>query len=279
MATVSAESVRSGSSRPRSALWKAVALPAEHGSWGLVGEPVALGLLVAFSPAALLVGVGSFAGFLAHRPLKLLYGDRRRGRRYPRTVLAGRFAAGFALAALACFGGALALAGPGLLVPLALASPLAAVFLLFDLKPGRSWQAELAAPAAFASASASMVLASGWALAAALALWAVMVARSVPSVLYVRERVRFERNGALRGGVAALAVLAHLAVLAGIWVLAGAELLPLLAVGALGLLTVRALHGLSPVRFGRTARAVGFQEIAWGVGTVLLVAAGFWTGV
>lgn len=279
MPRASTESSRSPALRPRAVPWKAVALPAEHGSWGLVGEPVVLGLLVAWSPAALLVGVGSFAGFLAHRPLKLLYGDRKRGRRYPRTVLAERFAAVFALVALACFAGALALAGPGLLVPLALASPLAAAFLLFDLKPGRSWQAELAAPAAFASATASMASASGWALPAAFALWAVMAGRSLPTVLYVRERVRFERNGGLRVPVAVLAVGAHLAALAGIWGLARADLLPLLAVGMIGLLTLRALHGLSAIRFGRTARSVGFQEIGWGVGTVLLVAAGFWTGL
>jgi len=256
--------------------WRSVALPAEHGSWGLVAEPVLLGLLVAFSPVALLVGLGSFAGFLAHRPLKLAYGDHRRGRRYPRTALAELFATGFAVLAVACFGGAVALAGTGLALPLVLALPLAAAFLIYDLRPGRSWQAELAAPAAFASAVAAMALGSGWSLGPALALWAAMAARSVPTVLYVRERVRLERSGALRASVALAAVGGHAVALAAVLMLGQAALLPGLAVLAFVLLTLRTLHGLSPVRSGHTARSVGFQEIAWGVLTVVLVVVGFW---
>ncbi|MFP3942061.1 MAG: YwiC-like family protein, partial [Thermoanaerobaculia bacterium] len=66
--------------------WRAVALPPEHGSWGLVGEPVVLGLLVAPGWAPFLVGLAAFAAFLAYRPAKLAWGDLRRGRRYPRTA-------------------------------------------------------------------------------------------------------------------------------------------------------------------------------------------------
>lgn len=254
-------------------------LPAEHGSWGLVGEPVVLGLLVAFSPAGLLVALGSFAGFLVHRPAKLAGGDRRKGRRYPRTVLAERFAAAFGLGGAASLAGALALAGPALLLPFALALPLAALFVVYDLRPGRSWQAELAAPAAFASAAAAIALASGWSAPAALALWAVMVCRSVPSVLYVRERVRLERNGTLRPKVLRATAIAHAASIVLAAALVAAELLPVLALVAVAVLAARAGHGLTWMRFGRTARAVGFQEIGWGAVTVLLVAMGYWTGV
>ena len=262
-----------GSNRIRQ--WKAVALPAEHGSWGLVGEPVLLGLLVAPSPAGLLVGLGSFAGFLAHRPLKLAVGDRRKGRRYPRTVSAERFAAAFAALAAACFMAAVALAGPGLLVPLLAALPLAVTFLVYDLRPGRSWQAELAAPAAFASSCAAMVVASGWTVPAAFALWAALAARGVPTVLYVRERVRLERTGYLRPPAVAWAAALHLAALVGVIVLVKAGWLPALAAVAVALLMLRAVHGLTPWRAGRTARSVGFQELAWGAVTVLLLAAGY----
>ena len=254
-------------------------LPAEHGSWGLVGEPVVLGLLVAPSPAGVLVALGSFAGFLAHRPLKTAWGDYRRSRRYPRTALAERFGLGFGLAALACFAGALALAGPGFLLPLGLALPLALAFLVYDLRPGRTWQAELAAPAAFASAAAAIAVASGWGVPAALALWAVMVCRSVPSVLYVRRRLRLERGEAARPAVSWAAGTAHAASIAAAAALVVAGLLPALALVAVALLALRAVHGLTPARFGRTARAVGFQEIGWGVVTVLLVAGGYWTGI
>lgn len=265
--------------RPSFRQWKAVALPAEHGSWGLVGEPVFLGLLVAFSPAALLVGLGSFAGFLAHRPLKIAYGDRRRGRRYPRTVLAERFAAAFASVAVGCFLGALALAGPALLVPLAAAVPLATVFLLYDLRPGRTWQEELAAPAAFSSACAAMAAASGWTLPAAFALWGVLAARGVPTVLYVRERVRLERTASLDRRVAVATAVFHLVALCGVIALVRAGLLPALAAVAVALLALRAAHGLTLWRGGRTARSVGFQELAWGATTVVAVVVGFWAGL
>ena len=60
--------------------------------------------------------------------------------------------------------------------------------------------------------------------------------------------------------------------------LVAAGWLPSLAALAVALLAVRAGWGLSTVRRRSTPRAIGFTEIAWGVATVLLVAAGFWTG-
>jgi hypothetical protein len=267
--------------------WQAVALPPEHGSWGLVGEPVALGLLVALAWASLLVGVGAFAGFLAYRPAKLAWGDLRRGRRYPRTALALRFAAAFGLGACLALAGALLLdrapAGPGWLLPFALAAPFAVVFVVYDLRPGRSWQGEVAAPVAFAATAAAMAWAGGLPPAVALSLWAVMSARSVPSVLYVRERLRLERGrdpdeARREPARPAPAVAAHLAGLGAVAVLAAAGWLPWLAVLAVGLLLARAAWGLSALRRPATPRAVGFGEIAWGVVTVALVAAGWWAG-
>ncbi|HLE85674.1 MAG TPA: YwiC-like family protein [Thermoanaerobaculia bacterium] len=259
--------------RPAGARWQAVALPPEHGSWGLVGEPVVLGLLVAPAWASLLVGVGAFAGFLAYRPAKLVWGDLRRRKRYPRTALAVRLAAGFALAAALALAGAWSLAGAGWLLPFVLAAPFGIAFVAYDLRPGRFWQAELAAPVAFAATAAAMALAGGLAPAVALSLWAVMAARSVPSVLYVRERLRLERGEPARR---ALAVAAHGVALATVVLLAAAGWLPWLAASAVALLLARAAWGLSRHRRPATARAVGFGEIAWGVVTVLLVAAGFW---
>jgi hypothetical protein len=234
---------------------------------------VVLGLLVAPAWASLLVGVGAFAGFLAYRPAKLAWGDLRRRKRYPRTALAVRLAAGFALAAVLALAGAWSLAGAGWLLPFVLAAPFGLAFAAYDLRPGRSWQAELAAPVAFAATAAAMALAGGLPPAVALSLWAVMAARSVPSVLYVRERLRLERGEPARR---ALAVAAHGVALATVVLLAAAGWLPWLAASAVALLLARAAWGLSRHRRPATARAVGFGEIAWGVVTVLLVAAGFW---
>ncbi|HEX6199905.1 MAG TPA: prenyltransferase, partial [Thermoanaerobaculia bacterium] len=210
----------------------------------------------------------------------------RRGRRYPRTALALRLAAAFGLVACLALAGALFLgraAGPGWLLPFALAAPFGVVFVVYDLRPGRSWQAEVAAPVAFAATAAAMAWAGGLPPAVALALWAVMAARSVPAVLYVRERLRLERGrdpGDARGEPArpARAVAAHLAGLAAVAALVAAGWLPWLAAAAVGLLLARAAWGLSALRRPATPRAIGFGEIAWGVVTVALVAAGWWAG-
>ena len=72
--------VTSASANPR-APWKAVALPAEHGGWGLTLEPCLLGVLVAPSLAGAALAAATFLAFLVRTPLKLAVVDRRRGRR------------------------------------------------------------------------------------------------------------------------------------------------------------------------------------------------------
>ncbi len=42
-----------------------IALPVEHGGWGLLFEPIVLGLLLAPSPAGLFISLGATGAFLA----------------------------------------------------------------------------------------------------------------------------------------------------------------------------------------------------------------------
>jgi hypothetical protein len=72
--------------------WRAVAMPSEHGGWGLTLEPVLLGLVVAWSGAGVALGVAAFAAFLVRTPLKLVAVDLRRGRWLDRSRLALRIA-------------------------------------------------------------------------------------------------------------------------------------------------------------------------------------------
>ncbi len=51
-----------------------IALPAEHGGWGLLFEPIVLGLLLAPSLAGLLLSVAATGAFLARHPFKLAIG-------------------------------------------------------------------------------------------------------------------------------------------------------------------------------------------------------------
>jgi YwiC-like protein len=103
---------------------KAKALPVEHGGWGISLEPVLLGLLVAPSPAGLWLALATLGAFLARRPLKIVAGDRRRGREFARTPVARRFVLLYGAVALACFV-LLVLNVPNYLFlwPLALAAP------------------------------------------------------------------------------------------------------------------------------------------------------------
>jgi hypothetical protein len=69
---------------------RAVALPTEHGGWGLTAEPALLGLLVSPSVAGVALGLGALVAFLARTPLRVVLVDRWRGRDLDRTRLARR---------------------------------------------------------------------------------------------------------------------------------------------------------------------------------------------
>ncbi len=252
-------------------------LPTEHGAWGFLAEPIALGLLVAFSRAGALVALATAAGFLVRQPLKLWLSDRRRGKRYPRTAAAERAMALLGLVGAAAAAGALALGGGRLLIPMALAAPPAVLMLAFDLRNrGRAWVAELAAPIALTSTVAALALGGGWALFPALGLWGLMVARAAPSVLYVRARLRLERGqAAAPGPVEGAQAVGLLGTLA----LAAFGLVPWLGFAAVAVLTARAFYGLSAIRRPATARQVGVREILWGAFTVALAAAGVFAGI
>ena len=56
---------------------KTIALPAEHGGWGLLFEPIALGLLVAPSIAGLYLALSAVGFFLARHPLALVVLNRK----------------------------------------------------------------------------------------------------------------------------------------------------------------------------------------------------------
>lgn len=253
--------------------WRAVALPAEHGSWSLVLEPIVLGLLVAPSWAGLFMAVAGFFTFLLQRPFKIAITDYQRGRQYARTPLARRAVLIYGCIATAALFTAVALGGWALLWPLLAAVPLLLIYVFYDRRRGRQWQAELAGPAAFAAISAMIALAGGWPPAPALALWGAMAARSVPAVLYVRARLRLAKS---KPAAASPAILAHVLALALVLSLAWLRLLPALAVVPFILLLLRALLGLSPWRLALRTQTLGWLEVLFGFLTVLLIAAGYW---
>lgn len=51
---------------------KTVAIPAEHGGWGFLCEPLILGLLIAPSLAGIGIVLMMAAAFLLHQPFKIV---------------------------------------------------------------------------------------------------------------------------------------------------------------------------------------------------------------
>jgi len=261
-------------SRPR---LRSIALPTEHGGWGFLIEPLLLGLGVALSAAGGWLGLATLGGFLARHPLKLAWGDRRRGRYYPRTLWAERFALLYSLVALAAFALALRSARSAFWVPLILGAPFALVQIYSDIQNrGRQWISEVSGAIALGTVASAIAMAGGWSLGDALVLWWIQIARAITSISYVRARLRLERQEPAD-------VLSswgmHLAALIVLAALSYAGRAPWLAAVAMGIQLARALKGLSPYRRPARPQAIGFGEIAFGLINATLVVVGYAFGL
>ena len=248
-------------------------VPAEHGAWSFVLEPIALGLLAAPSRAGAMLGLAAIAVFLARQPLKLGLADRARGRTYPRTFVALRLAAAGLVAAILLAGVAWTSTPFPWWAPVTAALPIAAVQLLYDVRrEGRGLVAELAGPVAAAASAPAIAAAAGWRPAAWLALWALMAAKGLSATIYVRTRLRLERGEMVRPSAA---VAAHLVAVALALGLAAYGLAPRLAGVAFTFLLVRAAWGLSEPRRPAVPQRVGLTEALVGAAFVVTVAAGY----
>ena len=177
-------------------LWRQVAVPAEHGGWGLTLEPVLLGLLVAWSWSGLALGVAAFAAFLARTPLKLAMVDRRRDRSLDRTRLAAVIAAAEVSLIAALAVSAFRSAGARWMIPVAIAAPLVGVEWWFDVRSrGRRLLPELCGAVGIAASAAVIVIAGGGGARLAAAMWLVLAARSVAAIPFARVQIFRLRRG------------------------------------------------------------------------------------
>jgi YwiC-like protein len=261
--------------RRRSPL-KAVALPSEHGGWGLTGEPVLLGLLVAPSVAGVALGMAAALAFTARTPIKVVMVDRWRGRRLPRTALAARVAAAELALLVGCVAVAFATADGAFWVPLALAAPLVGVELWFDMRSrSRRLVPELAGSVGIASVAAAIVLAAGDAGGAdrgarlAVGLWLVVAARAVATLPFVRLQLARAKGHPARVACSDAAQAAGLA-LGVVAVL----LDPRLVAGLAALAMVAAIDLVGARRPPPPAVVLGLRQLALGLGVVAATAAG-----
>ena len=80
---------------------RVLALPPEHGCWGLLLEPIVIGLVAAPSRAGALIALAATGVFLSRQPLKVLLNDVAAGRRAARTYTAALLAVSYLAAAAA----------------------------------------------------------------------------------------------------------------------------------------------------------------------------------
>jgi len=260
--------------RDRGGRWQTIALPNEHGGWSFVGEPILLGLLLAPTWGGVALATAAVAAFLLRHPLRIVLRAREVS---PRVRAARRFivAYGVLLAAAAVVAAVLA-PSLGVLIPIGLSAPLLLVQLGYDARGrSRDAMAELAGAAATGAFAAGMVLFAGWSLALALGVWSALAMKGLATVLYVRARLRLQRDAPVSRS---LPVIAHVVGALVLWVETIGGVTPWTAPVGMGLLTLRAMAGLSRTSGRRPAKVVGLQELAFGVGYVLLVALGYRVG-
>lgn len=257
--------------KPAPVRWRQLLLPSEHGSWAFAFEPVLLGLLVAFSPAALCVTLAVALGFIARKPAKYAFSSAA-GAAALRPV-ARRVLPVLLLGSAAALASAVAASRWQILIPLLAALPGAVVFARQEQAGQvRSLAAELVATALCSLPLLSIALAAGKPLPDALALGAVSLGRAWPSLLFVRARLRTARGG--RGHHASAIVAQILAPLA-LAALAHRQLLPPGIVPINLALSLRAgFFLLSPVP-RLTAKQLGIAEVAWGLFYTLACAAAY----
>lgn len=254
------------SPRPRPLPLRPLALPSEHGGWGFLFEPIVLGLAVRPSLPGSLAALAFIFGFLSRHPLKLALQDLLRGRSYPRTRWCWLFASAYALAGVAALAFAVALRGWTIVIPIGLVVPLGIMQLLHDANnQSRALIAELGGSVAMSSSAAAIALAGGMRILPAFALAGIIVARSIPSIVFVRTLLQ-RAHGKLAASWPALAL--HALAVPLVTLFASRY-----AAAAMLLLFARAAWTLA--RPLPPAKTIGWREIAWGFVTVALAAAPF----
>ena len=250
--------------------WRAVALPDEHGGWGLTAEPALLGLLVAPSWAGAALAVAAMIAFVARTPLKLVLVDRWRHRWLPRSRLAARIALVelFALTSLTVF--AVRSAGWICLVPVAIAAPLVGIELWFDMRSrSRRLVPELCGAVGIAAGAAAIALAGGTSTRLAVALWLILAARAVAAIPFVRTQIHRLRHGSTPVASSDRAQLAAVAV-----ALIAVLLDPVVAAGAAAVFGLTLLQVIWVRRPPVPAKTLGLRQLALGLAIVAITATG-----
>lgn len=263
--------------RIRSVRLRQVALPTEHGSWGFLFEPLVAGLAIAFSLGGMWIALMTIGAFLVRQPLKVLIIDRLGMKVRERAEAALAFLAGYGAIFTAGLIGTVASVGWRPLLPFVCVLPFAVYQIYCDAaRQGRQLIPELTGAVAISASIAAIALSGGLTWTVAVSLWFIFVLRLVPSILYVRSRLRLEKGKEYSRIVPTVT---HVAAVTIVAVLSYVGLSPVLTVFAMLILLWRAIAGLAPGRRKLRAMQIGVLEIVYGALTVLSVVIGHFAGL
>jgi len=216
------------------------------------------------------LAVAALVAFLARTPAKVAMVDRWRGRRLDRTVLAERVAAVEVAVLVALLVVAGLLAAAPFWLPLAVATPLVAVEAWYDVRSrSRRLIPELTGTIGIGSVAAAIILAGGAGGADALAAWAVVVARSLAAIPFVRTQLR-----RAKGQPAVAAASDGWQVAAVVIAAAGAAWGAIPIAGVTAIATVALFHAVAVRRPVPRVAIVGAQQVVLGLGVVVTTALG-----
>ncbi len=256
---------------------KQISLPTEHGSWGFLFEPIVVALAIGPSFSGLAIAVMTIGAFLARQPLKVLIIDRLGQKNSARARAAVNFLILFSAISAAGFASTLYLTGIRPLMPFILVLPFAAVQIYFDgSRKSRGLLPELLGGVSISASSAAIMLAGGASVFAAAAIWILMIARLIPSIIYIRNRLRLEKG---KRHSFSQPVAFHSAAFIAVVVLAYYGGVPWLAVAAMAILLFRTVNGLSASRKKLKAMQIGVLEVVYGAVTVFAIVLGHYIGV
>ncbi|GEM_PF-5735203 len=249
----------------RGVLW-----PAEHGAWGLIAEPVLLGICLRASAASFAVGVFCFSAFLFRTPLVRVLKAQRLSSPDPHAVQVHRMlwiCTGFMILSGAT---ALYLSGAAWFITLSPAAVLGG-WALYAQSRGKTRKLgpEIAAGAALAFPLAGMLSAGGVDRGITNTLTLLLALKTILGILFVREQIRrFHDRKPKVNRMLWIQTMALAGI--GLWWQLGP--LPGIGCAAMGFLWCRTmiLSNL-PVK---SAKQVGWLEVAFSIGFVAMLGVG-----
>lgn len=253
---------------------RGIALPVEHGAWGFLFEPLIAATAIAPSFNAIWISLLLIGAFLLRQPLKILLTDLRAKRNLPQTAAAAKFILIYGTIFFTGFIGSVKFASIEFFIPFAIVIPFAIYQIYCDAsRKNRQLLPELTGAIAISSSAAAIALAAGWTFSAAFALWGIFIARLIPSILYVRNRLNLEKG---KEFFLVPVVATHFLAVGFVGILAANGMGNKLTLAVFVLLLARAVGGLSPFRSKMKAVKIGIWEVIYGLLTVLSVIIGFY---